>query len=342
MATRKKNPKSSASQPEAVVCSARELSLTPDQLAALSQRQERYSALPEIVRAIVASCDSLPEINHLDGTSLPETEIVVRIVAVTQEIFFPGYYGDKSCAADNLAYHVGDRLHELYLMLAEQIYRSVRHDCRRSGPECRHCRGLAEVNAQDVLRRIPEIRRLLTLDVKAAFDGDPAARGYHEIILSYPGLLAVSVYRLAHELWVLGIPLLARMIGEYAHTRTGIDIHPGAAIGESFFIDHGTGVVIGETTVIGSRVKLYQGVTLGALSFPKDACGNLIRGQKRHPTIEDDVTLYAHATVLGGTTVVGRGSTIGGNVWLTDSVEPHTFVSAERPALIVRTSKSRK
>jgi serine O-acetyltransferase len=341
MATRKKSstPKPT---PSGEICSARERALTPDQLAALSQRRERYAALPEIVRAIVATCDALPEINHLDGTSLPETEVVARIVAVAQEIFFPGYFGDKSCAADNLAYHVGDRLHELYLMLAEQIYRSVRHECRRPGPECRHCRGLAEVNAQDVLRRIPEIRRLLALDVKAAFDGDPAARGYHEIILSYPGLLAISVYRLAHELWILGVPLLARMIGEHAHTRTGIDIHPGAAIGESFFMDHGTGIVIGETTVIGARVKLYQGVTLGALSFPKDACGNLIRGQKRHPTIEDDVTLYAHATVLGGTTVVGRGSTIGGNVWLTDSVEPHTFVSSERPALIVRTRKPRK
>ncbi|MBN2582942.1 MAG: serine acetyltransferase, partial [Planctomycetes bacterium] len=189
---------------------------------------------------------------------------------------------------------------------------------------------------QEVLRRIPAIRKLLALDVRAAFSGDPAAKEFSEIILSYPGLLAISVYRLAHELWQLGVPLLPRMMTEYAHAVSGIDIHPGATIGRSFFIDHGTGVVIGETTIIGDRVKLYQGVTLGALSFPKDGCGDLIRDQKRHPTIASDVTIYAQATILGGNTVVGRGSTIGGNVWLTESVPPRSYVTLEQPKLVVR------
>lgn len=302
-------------------------------------RGPQYHALPEIIQRVVESCDALPEINHLDATTLPDSEVIVRIIDVAREIFFPGYFGTRSCTPDNLAYHIGDRLHDLYLMLSEQIYRSVRHECRRQGPECPHCKALAETNAQEVLRRIPEIRRLLDLDVKAAFDGDPAAKSYHEIILSYPGLFAIAVYRLAHELWELGVPLLPRMMTEYAHAETGIDIHPGARIGESFFMDHGTGVIIGETTIIGRHVKLYQGVTLGAFSFPKDACGQLIRGQKRHPTIEDDVTIYAHATLLGGQTVVGRGSTIGGNVWLTEPVPPHSFVGVENPRLVVRTKR---
>jgi serine O-acetyltransferase len=265
---------------------------------------------------------------------------VAHIIDVAREIFFPGYFGDRTCTSDNLAYHIGDLLHQLYLMLAEQIYRCVRHQCRRRGPECPHCKTLAETNAQQALQRIPEIRRLLDLDVKAAMDGDPAARSYDEIILGYPGLLAISVYRLAHELWDLSVPLLPRMLTEHAHGATGIDIHPGARIGESFFIDHGTGVVIGETTVIGDNVKLYQGVTLGALSFPKDACGNLIRGQKRHPTIEDNVTIYAQATILGGSTIVGRHSTVGGNVWLTEPVPPYSLVTTENPKLVVRSKKA--
>jgi len=349
---RKKTPKTGArkakaggnrlSDPEPPLCRVRGKEVPAHLLRAKTRAGERYKALPDIVRGIVKSCDALPDINHLDATTLPDSAVVVRIVNVAREIFFPGYYGDKTCTADNLAYHVGDRLHELYLMLSDQIYRSVRHECRREGPECPHCKSLAESNAQDVLRAIPEIRRLLDLDVKALYAGDPAARGYHEIILGYPGLFAVSVYRFAHELWKLGVPLLPRMMTEYAHAETGIDIHPGATIGESFFIDNGTGVVIGETTLIGDNVKLYQGVTLGALSFPKDACGQLIRGRRRHPTIEDHVTIYAQATILGGDTVVGTGSTVGGNVWLTESIPPNSVVSIEKPELVVRTLKKRR
>jgi len=346
---RKKTPKATTRKAKAgrsrrgasrkTVCRVRGKEVPSQVLRAGTRAGQRYEALPDIVQGIVTSCDALPNINHLDATTLPDSAVVVRIVNVAREIFFPGYYGDKTCTADNLAYHVGDRLHELYLLLSDQVYRSVRHECRREGPECPHCKRLAESNAQDVLRAIPGIRRLLDLDVKALYDGDPAARGYHEIILGYPGLFAVSVYRFAHELWKLGVPLLPRMMTEYAHAETGIDIHPGATIGESFFMDHGTGIVIGETTVIGNNVKLYQGVTLGALSFPKDACGKLVRGHKRHPTIEDNVTVYAQATILGGNTVVGTGSTVGGNVWLTESVPPNSYVSIEEPKLVVRTLK---
>ena len=188
--------------------------------------------------------------------------------------------------------------------------------------------------------KLPMVREMLEYDVQAAFDGDPAAKSLDEIIFSYPCLVAISIYRLAHELFEQGIPLIPRMMTEYAHSITGIDIHPGARIGKSFFIDHGTGVVIGETCEIGNNVKLYQGVTLGALSFPKDERGKIIRGVKRHPTIEDDVTIYAGATILGGQTIIGKGSVVGGNVWLTHSIPPYTKVTIEEPRL--RISENQK
>src|SRR4029077_1341279 len=188
----------------------------------------------------------------------------------------------------------------------------------------------------ELLRRLPDIRYILEDDVESAYLGDPAAKGHYEIIFCYPGLEAVTVYRLAHELLLLGVPLIPRMMTEVAHSKTGIDIHPGARIGPGFFIDHGTGVVIGETCDIGRNVKLYQGVTLGALSFPRDAAGNIIRGMKRHPTLEDDVVIYANATILGGDTVIGHHAVIGSNVWITQSVAPHTSVAMEKPSLRFR------
>ena len=178
-----------------------------------------------------------------------------------------------------------------------------------------------------LIESIPELRKILTLDVKAAYEGDPAAKSYNEIIFSYPGLFAITVHRIAHILYEKDIPLIPRIMSEYAHSLTGIDIHPGAKIGKSFFIDHGTGVVIGETCIIGDNVKIYQGVTLGGKSFPKDQNGNIIRGQKRHPTIEDNVTIYAGATILGGETVIGKNSIIGGNVWITESIPPNSKVT---------------
>ena len=194
----------------------------------------------------------------------------------------------------------------------------------------------AKTIVADFVARLPEVRRLVDTDVQAAYDGDPAATSRMEVVMAYPGLYAVTIHRLAHELYKLGVPILPRVMSELAHSKTGIDIHPGATIGERFFIDHGTGVVIGETTVIGRNVRLYQGVTLGGLSFSKDQSGALVKGLKRHPNIEDNVVIYANATILGGDTTIGHDSEIGGNVWLKDSVPPYSRVYNQQPAPVVK------
>jgi serine O-acetyltransferase len=235
----------------------------------------------------------------------------------------------------NVEYHVGDLVDGLHDKLTQQIARAIRHECDQDGPYV-DCEALAQQKAIELLKRLPELRVVLEQDVEAAYVGDPAAKNHYEIVFCYPGLEAVTVYRIAHELLLLGVPFIPRMMTEYAHSKTGIDIHPGARIGPNFFIDHGTGVVIGETCDIGARVKLYQGVTLGALSFPRDADGNIIRGMKRHPTLEDDVVVYANATILGGDTVIGHHAVIGSSVWLTHSVDPHTVVSLEKPSLRIK------
>ena len=195
----------------------------------------------------------------------------------------------------------------------------------------------AKAIVDEFVAALPEVRRLVETDVDAAYDGDPAATSRMEVVMSYPGLYAVTIHRLAHELYVLGVPIIPRVMSELAHSKTGIDIHPGATIGERFFIDHGTGVVIGETTVIGRNVRLYQGVTLGGLSFDKDASGALVKGLKRHPNIEDNVVVYANATILGGGTTIGHDSEIGGNVWLKDSVPPFSRVYNKPPAPVIKT-----
>ncbi|HUU09699.1 MAG TPA: serine O-acetyltransferase EpsC [Phycisphaerae bacterium] len=301
----------------------------------MPREPDREGDIPQIIDEIVATYDQVSRINHLTLRSLPSRESVSEILDGLKEIVYPGYFGRRNFTRENIRYHIGDRIYQVYRLLTEQVYLSVIHDCRRTDAECDHCDGLATQLAADFFRRLPPVRRLLEGDVQAAYDGDPAARSLDEIIFSYPGLQAITVYRLAHELWEMKVPLLPRIMTEIAHSQTGVDIHPGARIGENFFIDHATGVVIGETTLIGRNVKIYQGVTLGAMSFPKDGSGQLIRGQKRHPTIEDDVTIYSGATLLGGETVVGRGSTIGGNVWLTHSVPPNSMVVVEEPALRV-------
>jgi len=221
----------------------------------------------------------------------------------------------------------------LFERVAKQVGLSVQHDCFRYDQACSQCVQRGHEVASRFLHRLPDLRRILATDVRAALEGDPAAASADEVIFSYPGLLAITVYRLAHALHELNVPLLPRMMTEHAHGLTGIDIHPGAEIGESFFIDHGTGVVVGETTVIGNRVRFYQGVTLGALSIPKDAVARLAT-TKRHPTIEDDVIIYSNATILGGETVIGARSIIGGNVWITESVPPDTKVILKKPELI--------
>jgi serine O-acetyltransferase len=291
--------------------------------------------LPEITEALVATYTECRHINHLGHKPLPSRDAIVDILADLMDILYPGYVRRQNLHIGNVEYHIGDLIDGLHDKLTQQICRALRHECDVS-QESEDLEGLAQQKAIELLRRLPQIRFLLEQDVEAAYLGDPAAKSHHEIIFCYPGLEAVTIYRLAHELLLLGVPLIPRMMTECAHSKTGIDIHPGARIGPGFFIDHGTGVVIGETCDIGKNVKLYQGVTLGALSFPRDASGNIIRGMKRHPTLEDEVVVYANATILGGDTVVGHHAVIGSNVWLTQTVEPYTVVLLEKPQLRIK------
>jgi serine O-acetyltransferase len=291
--------------------------------------------LPEITEALVGTYTECRHINHLGHQPLPSREAVADILTDLMDILYPGYVRRQNLHMGNAEYHVGDLVDGLHDKLTQQIARALRHDHDREAPPI-DFEALAQQKAVEFLRSLPEMRAVLEKDVEAAFEGDPAAKSYHEIIFCYPGLEAVTIYRIAHQLLLLGVPLIPRTMTEYAHSKTGIDIHPGARIGPSFFIDHGTGVVIGETCDIGRHVKLYQGVTLGALSFPRDAAGNIIRGMKRHPTLEDDVVVYANATILGGDTVVGHHAVIGSSVWLTQSVDPYTVVSMEKPSLRIK------
>ena len=276
-----------------------------------------------------------PKLEHLEVTPLPDREPLIQIVEDILEVIYPGYFGSKQVKKNNIEDRIGDIICSIHSRLNEQIYRSVRPACEQQEEICKHCCQIAEKHSKNLLRGLPNLRRQLSEDVQAAYDGDPAAKNTDEIIFAYPAIYSISVYRIAHQLHLQGIPLLPRIITEHAHSKTGIDIHPGARIGKAFFIDHGTGVVIGETTIIGDRVKLYQGVTIGALSFPKNEEGELVRGKKRHPTIGDDVVIYSGATILGGDTVIGEGSIIGGNVWLTRSVPPRTRVMIAAPELLI-------
>ncbi len=291
--------------------------------------------LPEITEALVATYTECRHINHLGHKPLPSREAIAEILADLMDILYPGYVRRQNLHMGNVEYHVGDLVDGLHDKLTQQIARTLRHDYdEEAGPV--DFEAVAQQKAIELLKRLPDLRSVLEQDVQAAYVGDPAAKSFHEIIFCYPGLEAVTVYRIAHELLLLGVPLIPRMMTEYAHSKTGIDIHPGARIGPSFFIDHGTGVVIGETCDIGAHVKLYQGVTLGALSFPRDSAGNIIRGMKRHPTLENDVVVYANATILGGDTVIGHHAVIGSSVWLTHGVDPYTVVSMEKPSLRIK------
>ncbi len=295
--------------------------------------------LPAITDQLVETYTECSRLNHLAHEPLPSRDAVDDILRDLFEVLYPGYGKRQSLHMGNIGYYVGSLIDSLHDNLTTQIARALRHELCEESPHV-DCERIAQPKALELLRRLPEVRKTLEQDVDAAFRGDPAARSHHEIIFSYPGLAAITTYRVAHELQQLAVPFIPRMLTELAHAKTGIDIHPGARIGTGFFIDHGTGVVIGETCDIGHGVKLYQGVTLGALSFSKDEEGALLHGSyKRHPTLEDGVVVYANATILGGQTVVGARAVVGSNVWLTESVPPDTTVVLEKPKLRLKGAK---
>ena len=290
--------------------------------------------LREEVGRMAATCQTGGCFDHISQLPIPSRESVVEIVELGRRVLFPGYFTPERIDPVGLEYHLGGLVIQLYKLLSTQVAWAVRHDCHRYEQACSHCQEEGGRVALEFIRALPDLRAILATDTRAAYEGDPAGSSYDEIIFSYPGLYAITVQRMAHRLWQAEVPLLPRIMTEHAHSKTGIDIHPGATIGESFFIDHGTGVVIGETAEIGQRVRLYQGVTLGALSLSRDKVEEL-RNHKRHPTIGDDVIIYAGATILGGRTVVGEGSIIGGNVWITESVPPKTKVLLKAPEQVV-------
>lgn len=276
----------------------------------------------DLLQEIAGQLADLNKASQKEPKILPNPQSVVGILGEIKAILYPEYFAFCNEAKDQVCYL--ERLGILYWKLTRLIHSLDNNNCQSGCQEIPKCSEIekSRSRAYKIINELPKIKALLVQDVEAAYRGDPAAKSLDEIILAYPGFYAIFTYRVAHEFQKRNLELFARIMSEEAHSKTGIDIHPGAVIGTGFFIDHGTGVVIGETTVIGDNVKMYQGVTLGALSFPKDANGNIIRGKKRHPTIENNVTLYAGATILGGETVIGEGAVIGGNVWITESVPP--------------------
>lgn len=289
------------------------------ELAALDEVSSQLCKASSLNGALRGSADNeLPSLAELQ-------EIMQRLRAA----IFPGFFGTQSALGQSLRYHMAANLDSIYKKLSRQLIAGFCFECAGSGEPCSSCEDRGRSAALEFMKRLPEIRELLASDVQAAYEGDPAARSPQETIFCYPSISAMFHHRIAHELYKLNSPLIARIIAEMAHSATGIDIHPGAAIGRNFFIDHGTGVVIGETCVIGDSCRLYQGVTLGALSFPKNADGTLTKGIPRHPVLEDNVTVYAGATILGRVTI-GKSSVIGGNVWLTESVPPDSRITQDK------------
>ena len=290
--------------------------------------------LAKVVDELQEQADQLatPLRKTFAGHPLPSRREVVKMIELLQSVIFPGYVGNRDVTEESLGFHMGSNLHQASLIMVDEIHRGLCFACQRDKVDRTPaaCLGQAQQITADFLRRLPEIRQQLALDAVAAYEGDPAASSPSEAIFCYPGVFALTCHRIAHVLYGFDVPLIPRIIAEHAHSKTGIDIHPGARIGERIFIDHGTGVVIGETAIIGDRVRIYQGVTLGAKSFPLDDDGNPIKGINRHPLIEDEVTIYSGATILGRVTI-GKGAVIGGNVWLTKDVAPGAVISQSRP-----------
>jgi len=297
--------------------------------------------LPHAINTILASMDDERCFAHIGDEPIHFSTSVKEMIDKFREVLFPGYFSSEKVDGANLVYSMGQAVSQLYDILSEQIIHVLRHDCLRYGQACSECESSGNGVALKVIQAIPSLRVSLAEDVKGAYDGDPAAKSHDEVIFSYPGLFAITVYRIANILFNLKVPQLPRIMTEHAHSLTGIDIHPGAKIGERFVIDHGTGIVVGETSVVGNNVRVYQNVTIGALSLPPNA-GVKLRGAKRHPTIEDDVIIYSGATILGGETTIGKRSIVGGNVWLTHSIPADTKVFMESPGLIYKHQDNQK
>ena len=291
--------------------------------------------IERVVDTILADYGLERDIDRMQTLRRPDTEVIVEILSKLRRIVFPGYFRDKNYriynAKNNLSVLIEDVMYHLSRQIA-LVYQSA-------GEEQVQAQSHAQQVCLEFLAAIPQLRAMVQTDLQAFYDGDPAATGMEEIIYAYPGLFAITVYRLAHVLYTLKVPMIPRIMTEHAHSITGIDIHPGATVGKYFFIDHGTGIVVGETTVIGDNVKIYQGVTLGALSTRG---GQSLRGKRRHPTIEDDVTIYAGASILGGDTVIGKGAVIGSNVFITESVAPSTSVINKKAELQYKTRGEKK
>jgi serine O-acetyltransferase len=299
-------------------------------------KEEKWAEkdLPNLVKKISENYEIYGGINHLDGKDLPSKKVVIGILKNILTVLFPGYLGKEKVTKSNINDYLDKILKLIYVRLVNEIDKSLKYFCKKD-EKCREdfCLKIAQVVVREFLEELCRIRILLSGDIEAAYCGDPAAKSFDEVILSYPCVLAISTYRISHELQIRGVPLIPRIMSEYAHSITGIDIHPGAKIGKNLFIDHGTGVIIGETAQIGDNVKIYQGVTLGALSFPKDEKGHPIKGIKRHPTIGNGVIIYSNASILGEKAVIGDNAVIGGNVWITSKVPSETIVTVKFPEL---------
>ncbi len=296
-------------------------------------------SLDDTLQALLRSYETEGGINHLDGSNLPSDESINRLANEVMHLLFPGFFENQPIAQSDVPAITRSRLRAVHNRLREEVAKSFTF----AGPSmCPDPIGRASDVADTVLACLPELRRIVQTDVQAAYAGDPATRHVEEIILAYPCVLVISIQRFAHELYRLGVPLLPRMLTEYAHERTGCDIHPGARIGAHFFIDHCTGVVIGETATIGDHVKIYQGVTLGAKSFEVDNAGNPVKGVKRHPDIGDHVTIYAHATILGGETRIGPHSIVGANVWLLENIPANSIAYYKNESLVVRSRQKKE
>ncbi|MDR1546149.1 MAG: serine acetyltransferase [Deltaproteobacteria bacterium] len=305
-------------------------------LAELNYLTEDAPVLEETSERLAGMRSDYRAFEYVTSVPRPSFAAVDEIIKLTRQLVFPGFFEPLQPSTDlTVKFSIGQLVNRLFCVLTKEICAAIRHDHIRYNRSCTDCHQQARAAAMALIKELPKLRELTASDVLAAKEGDPAADNHlDQIILCYPGVYATLVHRLAHELWGLDVPFLPRIMTEHAHSQTGIDIHPGASIGSSFFIDHGTGVVVGETTVIGRRVRLYQGVTLGALSLSR-AEVEALRGRKRHPTIEDDVIVYAGATILGGETVIGARSVVGGNVWLTESIPSDTKVFIKKPELII-------